>query len=303
MTSRLLSLVAVPISFVGNLLFWAGSAGLLRSTMQFAGALDVGALVLTVIGVALLLAGIATVALGSLGAYIVGGIHLLFSLLLHVLPFDPLHGGFSPAFEVLNLVRGINMDVSDGMYYYFPTGIGALVGGIFVAAGLAADRRRSLVPPTPARVGSGLTAITGLGGLLLALMFGARAYVRQLVTLAGAAPLDVVLLYVGVVLLAAVVVAARWSSAGALVAGAVITVVALIGLAAPMTLIGAAGSSLELRRALEMAVPGGSLLLIGLLLLVAGLAVRVRARRLAGVPGIAGAVEADPPPPSGPASV
>jgi hypothetical protein len=84
-----------------------------------------------------------------------------------------------------------------------------------------------------------------------------------------------------VLLIGIVVAAARWSAAGTVVAGAVVTVVALIGLAAPVAMLGASGGWVELRRGLELAVPSASLLLIGVLLLVAGQAVRLRARRRA----------------------
>jgi hypothetical protein len=100
-----------------------------------------------------------------------------------------------------------------------------------------------------------------------------------LVTLSGIEPLGLFLLAAGSVLVALAVSAGRWSSAGALVAGGVATLAGLVALAAPGPVSRAIFAWPELRRSLEVAGPSGALLLIGLLLVIAGLAVRVRARR------------------------
>lgn len=281
MTGRLYSLVAIPLSLVGHLLFWGGSATLLRGLMQFGGgALDVGALALAVVGMLLVLAALATVAIGSLGALVVGAVHLLFSLLFHVVPFDLIRGGFSPAFEAMNLVRGLSMEVSDGMFWYIPTGVGVVTGAIFVGAALAADGRGTVAPAVAPRLLSALAGLVGLGGLVLAVASGARVYMRQLIMFAAAEPIDVVLLYLGGALVAGAVLAGRWSTVGAFLAGGVGIVVGLVGLASPLTLLDLAPSP-ELQRGVQILAGSGSLLLIGLLFVVAGLAVRWRARRAA----------------------
>jgi hypothetical protein len=302
MTSRLFSLVAVPLSLVGHLMFWGGSATLLRSMFQFSGQFDVVAFAVTLVGLLVILAAIATVAIGSLGAYVVGIVQLVFSLLLHLVPFDFRNGGFSPAFEIMNAVRGASMEISDGMFFYFPTGVGVVTGVVFLAAAVASDRRRVPMPGTAARVGSALAGVVALVGLLLAIAFGALVYVRQLVMLAGANPLDIVLLYAGAVLFALAVAAAAWSSVGAVVAGGLTSIAGLIGLAVPRELVNAAGGWGELRRGLEILAPSGELLLIGLLAVVAGLAVRIRARRRTGAPAFA-SPSTEPAPPVGPPSV
>jgi hypothetical protein len=283
MASRLLSLVALPLALIGHLLFWPGSGLLMRSWQQFGGRLDIGALALTVAGIVLVAAAVATVAVGSLGAVITGIVHLAFSLLVHLLPFDFRTGAFSPGIDVMNAVRGVSIEAGDGMFLYFPPGAGAVTGAILLGAGLAADRRRASVMRLPVGVG----AIVGVLGLVLAIAGGAGVYVRQLVTLSSAEPLDVVMLYAGVLLVGAVAFSTRWSSAGALVTGAVAVVAGLAGLASPAALVLPTRSWLLLSRGLELAGPSGILLLIGVLLVVAGLAVRLRARAAAGADRLA----------------
>ena len=277
MTGRLLSLIAIPLSLLGHLLFWTGSSGLLRAT-QLLGAVDPVSVILTAAGILCIAAAIATVAIGSLGAIIIGALHLAFSLLLFVFPFSPA-SGITPAWDVMNALRSLSQETSDGMYFYVPTGFAFLTGAIFLAAGLAASARRTVTPTSRARVLSGLAGVLGIVGIVLALAGGGRLYISVLVTLSGIEPFGLFLLAAGSVLVALAVSAARWSSAGALVAGGVATVAGLVALAAPGQVSRAIFAWPELRRALEIAGPSGTLLLIGVLLVIAGLAVRVRARR------------------------
>jgi hypothetical protein len=228
----------------------------------------------------LVLVAIASMAIGSLGAYIIGGWHLLLSLSLHLLPFDLVNGGYSPVFSLITAVRHVSIDLGDGMIFYLSPGGAAITGTTFVLAGLAATQRRPGMPSIPARVVAGLAGVVGVAGLLLALIGGAGVYTRQLIQFAGAQPLDLVLLYLGVALFGLAVYAARWSSTGALVAGGAVTAMGLVVLASGSLLL-RADLPPELRRGLEITGPSGILLLIGLLLIVAGLAVRVRARRAA----------------------
>jgi hypothetical protein len=279
MTSRLFSLIAVPLVLVGHLLFWGSSATLIAGVQRGSG-VDAGAVGLAGIGIVLILGSIGTVAIGSLGAYIVGGVQLLFSLVLHLVPFDPLHGGFSPAVELMNGVRSASTSLSDGLFFYFSPGAGAVIGAIFVGAGLAAEWRTATHPAGVTRVISALTAVVGLLGLALALIGGGAVYIGQLITLAGPRALDLVMLYGGVVLVGASLLAARWSSAGPILAGAVTSVLAVVVLASPRVLLGLPAAA---RRGAEIAGPSAILLLIGLLLVMAGLAVRVRARRAASI--------------------
>ncbi|MEO5921034.1 MAG: hypothetical protein ABIQ01_07815, partial [Pseudolysinimonas sp.] len=281
---------------IGHLLFWSGSSELLRS-FQIFGTVPPVAVVLVVAGALLIVAAIATVAVGSLGAIIIGVLHLGFTLLLYAFPFT-LRGGFAPGFQLMNSVRSVSMEISDGMYFYLPTGFALVTGTIFLIAGLAASARRSAQATSRARVLSGLAGVLGLVGLMLAFAGGARGYLALLVLMSGVDVLGIVLLVAGSALVSVAVYAARWSSAGALLAGAVVSLAGLAGLAAPIALSGSAVAWFELRRAFDIAGPSGVLLLIGLLLVVTALAVRVRARRAAGRPAMASRPSDELPPPT-----
>lgn len=278
MTSRVFSLVAVPLSLVGHLLFWGGSATLLRLYQQFGGT-DPLAVAAVAFGILLIVAALATVALGGLGAFVVGVVHLLFSLLLHLIPLDLLGGGFSPAFALMNAVRSASMEVSDGMFFYFPPGVGVVTGTVFLCAALA-SARRTTAATSRTRVLAGLTGVLGVLGIVLAIAGGGRLYYAQLVTFRGTDLPGIALLYGGAVLLAVAVLSSRWSSAGMIVAGAVSAIGGVLGLAAPQLLNAGPGAQ-ELGRGLQIFGATGSLLLVGLLLVVGGLAVRFRGSRTA----------------------
>lgn len=278
MTSRLFSLfslIAIPLSFVGHLLFWSGSVTLLRLFQQFGGT-DPIAVAAVAFGILFILAAVATVAFGGLGAFVVGVVHLVFSLLMYLVPLQ-LIGGFSPAFELMNAVRPASAEISDGMLFYFAPGVGAITGTVFLVAALASDRRTA-AGSSRTRLLAGLAGILGVLGIVLSISGGGRLYSAQLVTLRGTDLPGIALLYGGAVLLAIAVFSARWSSAGMFVAGGVSTVFGVIWLAAPQ-LIPVGFGSPEPGRGLQIVATTGSLLLIGLLLIVSGLAVRHRGRR------------------------
>lgn len=116
---------------------------------------------------------------------------------------------------------------------------------------------------------------------------------------AGLDPFGLIVLVVGSVLVGAAVLIGQWTSTAAMVAGAATAVVGLVGLASPSTLFLTAAEWPELRRGLEIAGPSGALLLIGVLLAVASLALRARGRREAGrASSGAGASAEKPPPPT-----
>jgi hypothetical protein len=300
MNRRLFSLVAIPLSLIGHLVFWAGSAGLIHAVQIFA-PLEPVSVILVGAGILVILAAMATVAVGSLGVIVIGALQVVFSLMLLLMPISLRGGGFSPAFDLMIEVRSFNREISDGMFYYVPTGMALVTGVIFLVAGLAAHSRRTVTPGIPARIVSGLVGLVGVLGVALALAGGSRLYVNQLVRLDGMDPVGLVQLLAGSALLAAAVLAARWSSAGALVAGAIIAVVGLIPIASPIAVFSVGEVWEELRRGLDIAGASASLLLTGLLLVIAGLAIRVRARRAAGLPAVvSGSAEELPPPTTAP---
>jgi hypothetical protein len=298
MTGRVVSLVAIPLSLIGHVLFWIGSAGLLLGSGRGAAA-EPGAVLAVSAGILLIAAAVATVAIGSAGVIVIGAAQLLFSLVLFLAPFS-LRGGFSPAFEVMNAVRSVGVEIGDGLYLYVPTGFAFLTGVIMLVAGLVA-RRRLRPPPIELRIGAAVAGVLAVVGVMMAVAGGMRLYTRLMVTFAGLDQFGLIVLMVGSVLAGAAVLIGRWTSTAALVSGTVTTVIGLVGLASPSTVFLAAADWPDLRRGLEIAAPSGLLLLVGVLLVVAGLALRVRARRDAGSPtstGPVGTPGEEPPPPT-----
>ncbi len=290
MTGRLVSLIALPLSLIGHLLFWMGSSRLLVGSRVLAPA-EAGDVVAVSAGILLIAAAVATVALGSLGVAVIGSLQLAFSLLLFLVPFGA-SGGFSPAFEIMNAVRSASVDVGNGFSFYVPAGFAFVTGTIMLVAGLVARpraRARGRAAPIELRVGAALVGLLAVIGVFMAVAGGARLSTRLLVTFAGLDPVGLVALLVGSVLVGAAVLLGRWTSTASLVAGAVTTIAGLVGLASPGVLFIASADWPELRRGLEIAGPSGALLLIGVLLVVVGFALRVRARNEA---------DGEPPPPT-----
>jgi hypothetical protein len=294
MSGRLVSLIAIPLSLIGHLLFWFGSARLFAGSRVLVPP-EIGDVVAVSSGILLIAAAVATVAIGSLGVIVIGSIQILFSLMLFFVPFS-VRGGFSPAFEIMHAVRSAGVEVGDGLFFYVPTGIAFLTGTIMLVAGLVA-RARARQASIEVRIGAGVVGVLAVVGLFMAVAGGARLYTRLLVMFGGLDQLGLIVLLVGSLLVGAAVLIGRWTSAAALVAGAVTAVVGLVGLGSPSTLFAASADWPELRRGLEIAGPSGSLLLVGVLLVIAGLALRVRARREAAAPSAGPALSAEEPPP------
>jgi hypothetical protein len=276
MTGRLVSLIAVPLSLIGHILFWLGSPRLLAGA-RIVAPVEVADVVAVCAGILLIAAAVATVAIGSPGVIVIGAAQLVFSVMLFLFPVS-VRGGFAPAFEVLSAVRASSAEIGDGLFLYVPTGFAFLTGAIMVVAGLVA-RARTRPAPIEVRAGAAAAGVLGVIGVLMAVAGGARLYTRLLVTFDGLDQLGLIVLVVGSVLVGAAVLIGRWTSTAALVAGAAATIAGLVGLASPVLLLAASADWPELRRGLEIAGPSGSLLLVGVVLVITGLALRVRARR------------------------
>lgn len=174
MTGRLVSLIALPLSLVGHALFWLGSDRLLFGARVLAPA-ELGDVVAVSAGILLIAAAVATLAIGSLGVIVIGGVQILFSLLLFLVPFG-VRGGFSPAFEIMNAVRSAHAALGDGLYAYVPTGFAFVTGVVMLVAGLVARARRRTAP-IEMRVGAGLVGVLAVIGVFMAVA-GERACTR-----------------------------------------------------------------------------------------------------------------------------
>ncbi|CAN5124535.1 hypothetical protein BH11ACT3_BH11ACT3_10550 [soil metagenome] len=257
---RLLSVaIALVSAGVGGPLLWAGGGGVLRGFLRLQ--IDPSSIGLAVLGILLLLLSIASVALSGLGAGITAIVHAVFGVI----------GLFAPT---LAYSLGLGLGGSNPLSYGFPLFVGAgfslLFAAVYGAAALASHGRSVGRGPSRAALGNALGIPLTVASALLAVTFGARVYeataVRLYVDLIATVFFVVFVIAFGF----AAALAIRWSIWGGVVSGALIAVVGAVA-AVPQV-----GFRLPPSFGLQLIGPSMFLLALGLLVLVAGVAVRVR---------------------------
>ena len=281
MLSLLFAVVLTAIAFP---LLFAGGLSRYRQVTQFsAGApLDPVPVLLVSLALLLLAASAATIALSSLGVIVVGSVHLAWGLLGVVLPFDPFGGGFTnPIVVFTDAVRDVWPDLSDGMFYFVPTGFGIAFGAVLLTAGMLARRRRAAGRAAGRLVTTVTTAAASTAGVALVLVGGSLVFDTQLRLFTGEVQVGgVLLLMTGALLLAVAAAGVRWSGLGAIVTGALLVIAAVVLVVEPFGLVRATRDlGRELSAGLQIAAPIGNLGVIGAALLGAGVGAAIRARR------------------------
>jgi hypothetical protein len=273
-TRRILSVViAVVAAAIGTPLLWVGGAGVLISTERLQ--VDAASVALAIGGVVLLAVSIATVVISPLGVGVVGVIHGLIALLALVIPFDPFHGIRSPVWLLLDAVIQPGAPFSTGLTIFIASGISLLIGAVYAMAGLG--RRGRLAGRGPSREVLGVLLGTPLmlvgGGLTL--WAGGLFYGATFVTL-RAEPLGIVFMLLGTLIFAfGVLVDARYSGWGEVVVGGLAVIVGIAAFTAPGIVIRMLGRTWA--ESLSLVGPSLFLVALGVLLLVAGPLVRLRA--------------------------
>lgn len=282
MTRRILAIViALVFSIAGHLLVYVGGSDLLMRTQQFLnGPSNPLAVVGVIAGLILIAVAAMTIAVSSAGVIVVGALHVVFGLLTVLLPislqFRP------PTFQLTLLLRDLNAGMGDGMLFNFTLGTGFMTGVILLVAGIAVRGRTMRANPL-AIIVSVAVSIIGFIGVFVAITGGSFIYRSMLQQLRGQVEVfGLALLLIGSVLLAATVITVRWSSAGTIVLGAVITVTALVWTLLSRELYGTlADVARDLTNALEYVASSGLLALVGVVLVAVGVGAGVRARRAA----------------------
>ena len=283
MTRRILAIVvALVFSIAGHLLIFASGWDLLRRMMQFQPVpTNVVGIVGLVAGILLVAVAALTVAISSSGVIALGVLHVVFGLLLPLMPFSLFSGSRPPTFQLIFLLGDLNIAFRDQMTTYFTIGTGVLVGVVLIVAGLAA-RGRTLRANPVAIVVSIVVGILGAVGIGVALIGGFMIYRSMFQMMMGEIEvLGVALLLLGSLLLAVAVVTVRWSSAGVIVLGAVVTALGIVVAVLPPSAIGAFARDLGV--ALTNVGVTGLLSLLGVVLVAVGVGVNVRTRRAARV--------------------
>lgn len=284
MTRRILSLViALVASVLGYFALWTGGTTLSQAAASFGASrgLDVGALALVALGVILLAFAALTVALSSLGVIVVGAVHLVVGLASILSPFELMRGGLPLTYQLINQLFGSKSPINYGFYTSVPTGVGLIVGIVLLSAGIAARGRSGHPSSTWRIIAPILAVILGLVGVLIVLVQGAVVYTSQLQRASWDGNIGVVgLLFLAVLLIGGVVFTVRWSSAGVLVLGAILTISGAIAIVQPnLAAAEAMAVSRELGMALALWSGNGSFLLIGVVVLAVGFGARTRGRR------------------------
>lgn len=229
-------IVAVGATVVGLPILWSGGALALQSldvTGDTASTSAVGPALLALLGAAVLAVAGYSIRWSPIGALVVGGVHLVVSAT--ALAFPPYDEGALPFLWqlVFDLDRAAPL-LSSGVAVMLAYGVSALLGMALLVGGLVSLR------PGPATalwrvlsVAGGLLAVVAV---VWALAVGLRVYIAFLVTGAPDAtvitPL-VVQLALAVLVFGLALVPLRGSTAGAFIAGIVVTGLGLL-LIAPL---------------------------------------------------------------------
>jgi hypothetical protein len=266
--------VAVVLSIAGHLLAWGAGWALHRLAAEAREQTAAAVLpsVLLGLGVLCLAGAMLTVAWSSVGVVLIGLVQTLTGLGIVVLPAAIWAGTLTSA-------ERFSRPVGDGLLAWWASGLGLLVGLAFLVAGMAVAARRSRSTATGRVVTTVLSLVLGAGVVLLVAL-GAARLVRSIDQRSVGVELLGVLLVLGAAVLVVIVVACvRFSSLGAVVLGILIGGFGGLLVWAPLLVLRPLDGNRALTDGLRYAGDGGGYLVLGVLVLVAGIAGVVRARR------------------------
>lgn len=270
--------LALLFTVLGYTALWAGGVPAARAATRSREVPDTALILLVLLGLVLLAIAMLTVVLSSLGAIVVGVLHLVAGI--------PITLAVQPAIALLGQSFSGNLVLASGVATFVPSGVAMLAGTTFLVGGLVSPRRVAK-PGTRMRALAVIVALVGsLTGMLLALTGGQMIYSQYLQRLDFSfAPVPALMVIVGAVLFGVAVATIRWSSTGAIIVGAILAVLGIVALVGVQPLVSLlSGFPRELVPALVTAGAIGHLALLGVLLLTAGVAARLRVIRVDGAP-------------------
>lgn len=277
----MLSLViAAPSSAVGHILVWLGGVLQYRQFLRGLSPVpDPAAVVVVLIGLALVATAVLSAVVSAVGVLVVGGVHLVAGLLFTLVPANGAAGS-APFLAFYRALRGLDQTIADGMSYSAPTGVSAATGVVLLAAGFTIVGRRRAGGPGSRIAAVFLAVPFGVLGLGIALTAGDALFQASFVLFRPDPPLVAALgLLGGLLVLGGALATLRWSSLGGVVFGSLVVVAGLAGLLAPglfaslRSVLGPIGTAL-----FETAVLG-NLALIGVAVVAGSLAVAWRGHR------------------------
>jgi hypothetical protein len=231
---------------------------------------DVGSDVLMVVGVLILGAATASLAVHWVGALVVGAVHLLLGGLAVLIPISgPLSGAYNPTWEIGGMLRDLDPSLGDGSTVFFYSGAALVLGAFLVGAALGVRSRWDSPPAgaTAVVISSVVGAVVLLVALVLLATAGEQFVTNLLVMLRYEFPLAIAV--AAVALLAGIGgLTLRWSSAGVILIGVAALVVGVVAIFA--------GTVLPFELVRPKVVAYGFLPALGISFLAAGIAARLR---------------------------
>jgi hypothetical protein len=268
--------VALLASLFGTVLLWYGGGHAVFELGRFA-AEGAGFFPLLVALGCLLLAGAAvTVRWSRAGVIAAGAVHVLFSLLGILVPFQPMDGISSPTTQLLGMLFDVDPALATGGYYFVAFGAGLLIGFALLGVGILARRGR---PTVLARVLSAVGGLLALGACGWAFAAGGGFYRRTFQMLDWDAQTAVTLVVAALIFGALIALSGR-SAIGSWIAGGVLSLVGVILLVADPVAYAGLGS--EVLIILPVLGWSGAILAVGMTVLGLALGVTLRAAAPAG---------------------
>jgi hypothetical protein len=266
--------IAVVLSIAGQLLVGGGGWTMHRLAGQAREQTSAAVLpgVLLGLGVLCLAGAMLTIVWSSVGVVIIGLVQTLTGIGIIVLPAAIWAGTLTSA-------ERLSRPVGDGLFAWWVGGLGLVVGLVFLVGGMAAAGRRARSTATGRVVTVVLSLVLGAAVVLL-VGLGAARLIESAQQRSGGIELIGVLFVLGAAVLIVIVVAGvRFSSLGAIVLGILLAGLGGALVWAPLLVLRPLSANRGLTDGLRHAGDGGGYLVLGVLVLVAGIAGIVRARR------------------------
>jgi len=279
--SVLLALVLAPL---GTVVVALSGTVVVRAALTLSvGPETVVAIAGMVLGLLLIGAAAASVAVHALGAAVLAIPHLV----LGALALFPSAGtaDLGPALQLASALRravGTPVDVLLPTWF---AGVTLAIGCVLAGSAVAAWRPARGIPAASRAIVGGVAGVVGLGAVVLVLVAGETLLVLVTRFLVGGpgALLAAALVLVASLLLGAVAASARWTVLGPLVLGALVSLLGLAAVVAPVAVAGAAaslprpgGSMAGLGQAIGDLGMTGGIAMLGLVMLAGALGVAVR---------------------------
>ena len=268
--------VALLASLFGTVLLWYGGGHAVFELGRFAAEGAGFFPLLVALGCPLLAGAAVTVRWSRAGVIAAGAVHVIFSLLGILVPFQPMDGISSPTTQLLGMLFDVDPALATGGYYFVAFGAGLLIGFALLGVGILARRGR---PTVLARVLSAVGGLLALGACGWAFAAGGDFYRRTFQMLDWDAVTAVTLVVAALIFGALIALSGR-SAIGSWIAGGVLSLVGVILLVADPVAYAGLGS--EVLIILPVLGWSGAILAVGMTVLGLALGITLRVAASAG---------------------